>query len=146
MPACPNCRILSPFIPRRTHFSRDKDRINEADREQLRQLYTMSVDDRRHATYPVFVSVMKVERLRGGPEEGGWYYLHREPEEISLLPVTGDRDDDRRRLTEKLYRLSDRYSNRGLPELSSVLFQERHDIIISNFPQSISPRHTPRYE
>jgi hypothetical protein len=61
----------------------------------------------------------EVDRVYGGPEEGGWYYTHFEPERVIIVPA---------RKAERCERLLQKWEDRqneGRPSISSVLSRGR---------------------
>lgn len=54
---------------------------------------TVTIEGERHTdTVPAgYVTVYRISRLRGGPEEGGWWYDHYDP--VCSVPTDGTRAD-----------------------------------------------------
>jgi hypothetical protein len=67
----------------------------------------------------VAFTVGEVDRVYGGPEEGGWWYDHFEPIRVFMVPAR------RKEALERRLRRWEECQNEGRRELSSVLSDGR---------------------
>lgn len=97
-------------------------------------------NDMAKVTYPCWVNVCCYDRAFGGPEEGGWWYdTH---DRITSEHVAGVEA-----LNRIITYLRGRYSNKGLPPVSSVLSKGRFEIHVTKNPMADHlPKIKPHYE
>jgi hypothetical protein len=87
----------------------------------------------------IYVNVYLEDLVRGGPEEGGWYYTAGELEDSWACETQAQVETASAEFAE-------RYSNEGRPAISSVLSRGRYAIRLENHPGANYPDHRPHYE
>ena len=90
-----------------------------------------------------FVNVYFVTLVRGGPEEGGWYYQSGSPVEsweVTLLPRTTQEAE------KTAWVAWCEEQNEGEPSLSSVLSRGLYEVQIEDSAAAHYPKERPFYE
>ena len=86
----------------------------------------------------MYVNVYEVDRIYGGPEEGGWWY---DAGEVMLSERFYDRDAAEARVKE----LAEEYPNTG--QVRSIIYSGGdYRIYIEDEPGQNYPDHRPHYE
>jgi len=89
-----------------------------------------------------WLNLYRIERLYGGPEEGGWWYNAHSPIFSMDLNIKDHRD-----LTLNLIRyFYDKYDFEDYDNIYSVNNRGIYDINIESNKAEHSPKHKPRYE
>lgn len=91
----------------------------------------------------VHLTMYRVSRCYGGPEEGGWYYDHWERVPYATLIVDED-DEPRVERARKL--LMQRYGWKNAHSRSSVLGGDDCEIIMENSLGEYASKERPHYE
>jgi hypothetical protein len=96
---------------------------------------------------PVYINVYDIERVYGGPEEGGWWYNTGDPVlSVRLDPKNGY--ESREELLRRA-RVIERWLKHTYPTTNrrfSVLGGEDYDIEIEDHTGRYFPQRRPRYE
>ena len=114
--------------------------------EQLAQEDARDFRD-AHSENPLHVTVYWVERLYGGPEEGGWWY---DRYDIAVKTEGGDEElsfpVSNRKEAEKLKtELQIKYPFET-NELDSVNGEGTHEVMIEDYKGEFATKNTPHYE
>lgn len=88
----------------------------------------------------LYVNVYLEDKECGGPEEGGWWYYVKYPEESILC----DSEEDAKKVYDKKVEEYDE-ENDERPSISSVLSRGRYLVELDAHPGEVYPRHRPRY-
>lgn len=98
-------------------------------------------DDLEAITPAIYVNVYLVDRLRGGPEEGGWYYDAGSIEESLRCK---DEAHAQQVYERKLAQYKEENKNRR-SDTSSVLSEGRYDVTLQAWPGENWPAERPYY-
>ena len=90
--------------------------------------------------FPIYVSVVLLDKAYGGAEEGGWYYDTSEPIETV-------RADTEERVQEAVreFQTDEDYDNEGRPPITSVTSKGVYEIHVTDSPPIKWPMYRPRY-
>jgi hypothetical protein len=91
-----------------------------------------------------FVNVYLVDRVYGGPEEGGWWFDT--GRFVEAYPVRGTRAKELERLDYVKGLCDDRNEEEGNRDIGSVLSDGEYDCWIQDEPGSDFPTERPMYE
>lgn len=119
-------------------LSREQVAANKA--QALKEI----AEERAKAEQLWHVTIFFVQRIWGGPEEGGWWFTAGEPTEHDLNQTFASEEEAA--LYLKTIQRQIAGLNVGLPELSSVLSIGRYTARISFGEPEAFPKEIPHYE